>query len=115
MDTALVLGLLVWMILPLLLAVLWIKERKKHKQALGYVSELETRIMGLEEKYEPAIKLEKEVKDLEKAISEKEKEVLSIEEKIVSTRASYSEKKNLLNKLTQKVAIFDEKISFGRR
>lgn len=91
--------LIIWLLLPILLLALWLKARRRLKN-------VSHKIEHLEERFEPIISIEQEAEELRVEIKE-------IIEKIKIVRASYSEKRLLLEKIERQVAVYDERISFA--
>lgn len=98
MDT-LTIGIIIWMFLPIPLAILWFLARKKVRKSS---SELDV----LREKFKPILHIEEEVLSLR---SEADEVIKKTEE----VRTTYKEKRLLLDQLQQQVAIYDEQLSFS--
>lgn len=79
-------------ILSLILLYLWLSQQNKSR--------------SLERKYSSIISIEKEVSNLRKITTELQKD-------IEITRATYKEKRELLEKLEHEVAVYDERLSFA--
>lgn len=99
-------ALLIWILLPFPLIFLWLRNRSKKKKCEHSGAEIQLKLDGLNKKYSPATSLEDEVLRLEA-------EVADTGLKTQKIRAEYSEKRQLLNKLRQEVAVYDEKLSFA--
>lgn len=99
-------ALLIWTLFPFPLIFLWLRNRSKTKKCEQSGAEIQLKLDGLIKKYSPATSLEDEISRLEA-------EVADIGLKTQKVRAKYSEKRQLLNKLRQEVAVYDEKLSFA--
>ena len=97
---------IVWLLVPILLLVLWLRARGAKNRVEKRVSEAEATAELLKEKYAPIRSVEDEVSTLRDTATE-------IQKQIEETRSSYSEKRATLKKLEQQVAIYDEKLSFA--
>lgn len=95
-----------WLLLPVPLLIIWLRARGARNRAEKRIIEAESLSETLKRKYAPIRSVEDEVS----ALSEKAKD---LENKIEETRSSYSEKRALLLKLEQQVAIYDERLSFA--
>ena len=84
-------ALLLWLVLPIVLLILWLRARKMAKTL---------------EKYLPILSIEAEVGRLQSSAKQIEKETDEV-------RAKYAEKRSTLHKLEQQVAIYDERLSFA--
>lgn len=105
MDPATIFAI-AWLLLPILLLILWLRARSAKNRIEKRIAEAEATSEALKEKYEPITSVEDEVSMLRgKAVE--------IQKQIEETRSSYSEKRAILRKLEQQVAIFDEKLSFA--
>ena len=98
--------LLIWLILPIIFMILWLRARGAKNRAEKQVSKAEEGLEALKERYAPIASVESEVLTLKS-------EATQIRQQIESTRTSYSEKRVILKKLEQQVAVFDEKLSFA--
>ena len=78
-------------ILSLILLPLWLTQQKRSR--------------NLERKYSSIISIEKVVSDLNKVAS-------NLQNDIETTRATYKEKRELLEKLEHEIAVYDERLSF---
>jgi hypothetical protein len=99
-------GLLIWMLLPILLFVLLLIVRKRLKAARVELSELGQEADGMRAKLAPIQSVEEEVSRL---IGEESQ----LKAKIVKVQSIYAEKRELLSDLEHKVAIYDERLSFA--
>ena len=99
-------ALLIWILFPFPLIFLWLRNRSKTKKCEQSGAEIQLKLDGLIKKYSPATSLEDEISRLEA-------EVADTGLKTQKVRAKYSEKRQLLNKLRQEVAVYDEKLSFA--
>lgn len=95
-----------WLLLPVLLLILWLRTRGAKNRAEKRIADAEATAELLTEKYAPITSVEDEVSTLRDTATE-------IQKQIEETRSSYSEKRATLKKLEQKVAIYDEKLSFA--
>lgn len=96
----------VWLLLPILLLILWLRARAGRKRAEENAENAEKQAGSLKKKYAPITSIEDEVAQL-RTSAEK------IRGEINETRRTYSEKRETLKKLEQQVAIYDEKLSFA--
>ena len=99
-------ALLVWLILPIVLLVLWLRTRKRAKTSMKTVENCEREIEQLKRKYSPIISIESELDQLRSSAEEARKKTDEI-------RAQYTDKRSTLRKLEQQVAIYDERIAFA--
>lgn len=97
---------IVWLLLPILLLILWLRARSAWNRAEKRIVEAEASGEALKKKFAPITSIEDEVSTLRDTATE-------IQKKIEETRSSYSEKHATLKKLEQQVAIYDEKLSFA--
>lgn len=95
-----------WLLLTILFLILWLRARGANHRAEKRISEAETTAEALKKKYAPITSIEDEVSKLRHTATE-------IQRQIEETRSSYSEKRVILKKLEQQVAIYDEKLSFA--
>ncbi len=91
--------MIIWLILPILLLLLWLRTR-------GAKNRAEVTSATLKAKYSSITSVEDEVSTLRDTATE-------IQKQIDETRSTYSEKRATLKKLEQQVAIYDEKLSFA--
>ena len=99
-------ALLVWLILPIVLLVLWLRARKRAKTTMKTVENHERELEQLKSKYSPIISIESELDQLRSSAEVAQKETDDI-------RAQYTDKRSTLRKLEQQVAIYDERIAFA--
>ena len=85
-------ALLLWLVLPIVLLILWLRARKMAKT--------------FKEKYLPIMSIEAELDRLQSSAEQIQKETDEV-------RAKYAEKRSTLRKLEQQVAIYDERLSFA--
>lgn len=111
---------LAWLIATPFFWILWLVTRKKLDAARRQVAQLEEktkeleaarttaaeRATGLERKYGSILNVEEEVERLK---SEAEK----VRGETTALRAAYAEKREILSKLEQQVAIYDERLAFS--
>lgn len=99
-------ALLVWLILPPVLLVLWLVARKRAKASMKTVENQEREIEALNTKYASIISIESEMDRLRSSAEQARKDTDEV-------RIQYAEKRSILKKLEQQVAIYDERISFA--
>jgi len=97
---------IIWLLLPILLLILWLRARGGRNRAEKRITEAEATAEALKEKYAPITSIEDEVSTLRGTATE-------IQKQTEEMRSSYSEKRATLKKLEQQVAIYDEKLSFA--
>lgn len=95
-----------WLLLPFLLLILWLRARSARYRAERRILEAEANAEALREKYAPIISVEDEVATLRDTAAD-------LHKKIEETRSSYAEKRGMLQRLEQQVAVYDEKLSFA--
>lgn len=99
-------ALLVRLVLPIVLLVLWLRSRKGAKISMKTIEKQEREIEEFKNKYSPIISIESELDRLRSSAEQVRKEAEEV-------RAQYTEKRSILKKLEQQVAIYDERISFA--
>ena len=106
--------LVAWLILPLLLLFFWFRARSRVKKCNAQIGILDSqlsktkqKLASIEQKFEPIISIDR---DVEKKREEKEK----IDLEISALKGSYREKRVLLDKLEEQLAIYDEKLSLTK-
>ena len=99
-------ALLVWLVLPIVLLVLWLRSRKWARISMKTVEEQKREIEEFKNKYSPIISIESELDRLRSSAEQVRQETEEV-------RAQYAEKRSTLKKLEQQVAIYDERISFA--
>ena len=104
--TASTVALLIWLILPIVLLILWLRARQRGKSSLKTIATQEREIGELKEKYFPIMSIETELDRLRSSAEQVRKETDEV-------RAQYADKRSTLRKLEQLVAIYDERISFA--
>lgn len=97
---------IIWLLLPIILLVLWLRARHTRIRFEKRITEAEASAESLKERYAPITSVEDEISTLAGKAAE-------IKKQIEETRSSYSEKRAILKKLEQQVAIYDEKLSFA--
>ena len=97
-------ALLIWPSVVFL--VLWLRARKKAEISLKRIEIQEREIGELKDKYLPIMSIEAELSRLRSSAEQARKETDAV-------RAQYAEKRSILKKLEQQVAIYDERISFA--
>lgn len=109
MDPTLIVVLL-WLLSSPVLLVLWLLARKKLKkansEAEAKIQELGQDLDKLKDKYSSISSVEEEVSRL----SEQSQE---IEKNIQEVRGTYSEKRKLLDRLKEQVAVYDDRLAFA--
>jgi len=95
-----------WLLIPILLLILWLRDRGAKKRAEKRIAEAEATTEALKKKYASIAVVEDEVSTLKDT-------AIGIQKQIEEARNSYSEKRATLKKLEQQVAIYDEKLSFA--
>ena len=98
--------LIIWLILPLVLLVLWLRERSRNKKARIAADEADTARKSLEARYGQIISVEDEVAKLRTSAGD-------IEAGLADLRKTYAEKRAILQMLEAQVAIYDERLSFA--
>ena len=105
--------ILIWFLTPFPLLFLWLRSRKRSEIRLEEVNKTkekliskEAELQGVKKKYEPVISIENEITKLRLEASEDSKRIAEI-------REQYSEKRKLLDKLKEQVAVYDERLSFA--
>ena len=98
--------LLVWLVLPIVFLILWVRARKRAKIYMKAVENHEQKIEEFNIKYSPIISIESKLDQLRSSVDQVQKEIDEI-------RTQYAEKRSILRKLEQQVAIYDERISFA--
>ena len=104
--TASTVALLIWLILPIVLLILWLRARQRGKSSLKTIATQEREIGELKEKYFPIMSIETELDRLRSSAEQVRKETDEV-------CAQYADKRSTLRKLEQLVAIYDERISFA--
>ncbi|WP_370160951.1 DUF4041 domain-containing protein [Limimaricola soesokkakensis] len=106
-------ALVVWLLLPLVLLLACVLSHRKLKKTKSDIYQLGLELSGLKkhatdlnEKLAPIASVEDEVSRLRKQANDLHRE-------IENTRKSYSEKKQILGRLEQEVAVYDERLSFA--
>jgi len=84
----------------------WIRARRAHSKAEERIAEADAIAASVEKKYAPIKSVEDEVSKLKGAAAD-------IQKQIDVTRGLYSEKRAILMRLEEQVAIFDERLSFA--
>ncbi len=97
---------IVWLVLPIILLILWLRARSANNRAENRILQAEANAEALKEKYAPITSVEDEILRLRDKTTRLQKQ-------IEETRSSYSDKRNILRKLEQQVAVYDEKLSFA--
>ena len=97
---------LVALAVPIVLFILWLRARKRARASMKAVEDRERQIEELKNKYSPIISIELELDRLRSSAEQARQETDEV-------RAQYAEKRSMLTKLEQQVAIYDERISFA--
>ena len=98
-------ALLLWLTLPILLLVFWLRARKRVKTSSQKIEQQKIVIDEFKEKYGPIISIESELDRLQSSADQAGKDIEEL-------RAQYKEKRSSLRKLERQVAIYDERLSF---
>jgi vacuolar-type H+-ATPase subunit I/STV1 len=99
--------------MPFVLSFLWLLNRKKAKSAVQdaatkdiEICELSEKVGQLVEKLELILSIEEEAEQLRKAAEKTQAETVDLQK-------TYAEKREVLKKLEQQVAVYDERLSFS--
>lgn len=115
-STLFIIILLLWLISPIILAIMWWLSAKKVSGAQTRADEAEisadTRIASAQEELQSIQKQYSPIIDQEKEIQRLILEKNQISKDLDSIKAVYAEKRPILNKLRKKIAIYDEQLSF---
>lgn len=113
MTDPFMIAVLVWMVSPFLLLFLWLSTRKKVKSTVQSaatkdeeISELSILVSSLKAKLEPILSIEEEAERLQQSADKTRVETVEL-------RKTYAEKREILKKLEQQVAVYDERLSFA--
>lgn len=112
-----VFGLLLWLLLPIVLLIIWLRSRKalkraedrhleEQKKCQTKIAEKSDKLNAMAEKYAPIISIESEKDRLEQ-------ERVKLEREVSTVRQEYKEKKATFDRLKGEFAIYDEKLSFA--
>ena len=105
MDPILIVVLL-WLLSAPVLLTLWILGRKQLKKVSSKLELKNGEIVQLQDKYSAIISVEDEVERLEKISNQ-------LDEDIQETRRTYAEKREFLDRLKAKVAVYDDRLAFA--
>ncbi|WP_319530836.1 DUF4041 domain-containing protein [uncultured Cohaesibacter sp.] len=97
---------IIFMISPFVLLVLWLIALSKLKKRKTQLSEANTSLNELREKYSEPINIEEMISALR---DEKQKIEVDVEE----LRSSFTEKRTIMSKLEAQLAIYDDRLSFA--
>jgi len=95
-----------WLILPIGFLILWLRARSTQKATEILAKAAETEATSTKERYAPIVSIEEEVARLTEQAEEAKSQMEFI-------RATYAEKRDVLRRLEQQVAIYDERLSFA--
>lgn len=95
-----------WLLLPLILSTLWLRAHRAKKRAEKLATEARMIADSLSEKYAPITSVETEVAALRQ-------KAVDLQRALDDTRTIYSEKRAILKKLEQQIAVYDERLSFA--
>jgi len=101
-----VIGILLWMLLPFPLIGACIFLWRQSKKRLSRSDELSGELHRLRQRFSPAIVLDEEIALLQK-------EARKYEDAVARIRSTYLEKRQLLDKLEEQVAVYDERLAFA--
>ncbi|MGX1309326.1 hypothetical protein AB7M35_004084 [Amorphus suaedae] len=99
-------GLLIWMLLPVLFFVLLLFLRRRLKRVRADLANVSQEAEAMKARFSPVISLEDEISRLLIEEAEAQANILSIQ-------SIYSEKRAVLSNLERRVAIYDERLSFA--
>ena len=111
---------LIWMLLPFVLLILWLRARGKSKRLAAEaqrvadeakrvqddITKTEAELRTVKERFNPALAIEEEVRRLQEEAEKARKETDMV-------RGSYREKRRLLTQLEKQIAVYDERLSFA--
>lgn len=100
------LAALAWLLSAPLFLILWLLARKKLKKASCGIEERDEEVSAVKAKYSAIISIEDEVERLKKQATE-------LDNEIQDTRTTYSEKRKLLDRLKEQVAVYDDRLAFA--
>ncbi|WP_170576340.1 DUF4041 domain-containing protein [Ruegeria atlantica] len=100
------LAALVWLLSAPLFLILWLLARKKLKKASCEIEERDEEVSAVKAKYSAIISIENEVERLKKQATE-------LDNEIQDTRTTYAEKRKLLDRLKEQVAVYDDRLAFA--
>lgn len=97
---------LIWMFLPIVLIVLWLRGRKKVRRLAKEKDAAATDALAMKVRFSPVLSIEAEIERLRD-------EADSTRRATDEVRSSYAAKRKLLDQLEQQVAVYDERLSFA--
>lgn len=95
-----------WLLLPLILSILWLRAHRAKKRSEKLATEARMIADSLSEKYAPITSVETEMAALRQ-------KAVDLQRALDDTRTIYSEKRAILKKLEQQIAVYDERLSFA--
>ncbi len=98
--------ILIFVSILIILTVLWSRTRSQLNSAAHNLKTASDEVDHLRTRFSPVLSIEEEVVRLQKEAAE-------ISQNITNARTSYAEKRTMLGKLEEEVAVFDEKLSFA--
>lgn len=90
---------LVWMLLPFVLALLWLQARSSSRRSSREAT-------ALKQRFAPVVSLDTEISRMRDEADATRRETAEV-------RSTYAEKRKLLDQLEQQVAVYDERLSFA--
>lgn len=97
---------LIWMFLPIVLIVLWLRGRKKVRRLAKERDAAATDALAMKVRFSPVLSIEAEIERLRD-------EAATTRRATDEVRSSYAAKRKLLDQLEQQVAVYDERLSFA--
>lgn len=97
---------LLWFFSTPLFLILWILARKKQAKTAKNAGIIDEELGNLKTKYSAIISIEIEVERLKKDTTE-------LQDSIQETRKTYAEKRKFLDRLTEQVAVYDDRLAFA--
>lgn len=97
---------LIWMFLPIVLIVLWLRGRKKVRRLAKEKDAAATDALAMKVRFSPVLSIEAEIERLRD-------EAATTRRATDEVRSSYAAKRKLLDQLEQQVAVYDERLSFA--
>lgn len=97
---------LIWMFLPIVLIVLWLRGRGKVRRLANEKDAAATDALAMKVRFSPVLSIEAEIERLRD-------EAATTRRATDEVRSSYAAKRKLLDQLEQQVAVYDERLSFA--
>lgn len=97
---------LIWMLLPFVLLVLWLRARGRAKRLMKEKETAAADASALKDRFSPILSIESEIARLRD-------EADSTRRSTDEIRSTYMEKRKLLDQLEKQVAVYDERLSFA--